>query len=134
MSSGPADGPRRMNPITGIHTIGVPVTDQAAALAFYTGTLGFETRMDAPIDELGARWIEVAPAGSPVTVALVAAHDGAPAGGESGIRFTTGDAAALHAELRDAGVDVGELLNWPGVPPMFAFRDQDGNGLEIVES
>ena len=25
-------------------------------------------------------------------------------------------------------------LRWPGVPPMFAFRDQDGNGLEIVEA
>jgi lactoylglutathione lyase len=26
------------------------------------------------------------------------------------------------------------VLRWPGVPPMFAFRDQDGNGLEIVEA
>jgi lactoylglutathione lyase len=25
------------------------------------------------------------------------------------------------------------VLRWPGVPPMFAFRDQDGNGMEIVE-
>jgi hypothetical protein len=24
-------------------------------------------------------------------------------------------------------------LRWPDAPPMFAFRDQDGNGLEIVE-
>jgi catechol 2,3-dioxygenase-like lactoylglutathione lyase family enzyme len=23
---------------------------------------------------------------------------------------------------------------WPGVPPMFAFRDPDGNGLEIIEA
>jgi lactoylglutathione lyase len=28
---------------------------------------------------------------------------------------------------------VGEILRWPGVPAMFAFRDQDGNGMEIVE-
>lgn len=120
--------------IRGIHTVGVPVTDQDRALDFYTRTLGFETRMDAPIPQLGARWIEVAPAGAPVTVALVAARDGVPAGGESGIRFTTGDAAALHADLAAAGVDVGELLNWPGVPPMFVFRDPDGNGLEIVQA
>lgn len=119
--------------IRGIHTIGIPVTDQDTALAFYTGTLGFETRMDAPIPQLGSRWIEVAPAGVPVTVALVRARAGLEAGGESGIRFTTADAAALHTELGDAGVDVGELLNWPGVPPMFAFRDPDGNGLEIVQ-
>jgi len=25
------------------------------------------------------------------------------------------------------------VLRWPGVPPMFAFRDPDGNGMEIVE-
>ena len=40
--------------------------------------------------------------------------------------------AAVHADLQTRGVDVGELLRWPGVPPMFAVRDQDGNGLEIV--
>lgn len=119
--------------ITGIHTVGVPVTDQDRALGFYVGVLGFETRLDAAVPELGSRWIEVAPAGAPVSIALVQAHDGLPAGGESGIRFTTGDAAALHAQLTAAGVDVGELMDWPGVPPMFAFRDQDGNGLEIVQ-
>jgi catechol 2,3-dioxygenase-like lactoylglutathione lyase family enzyme len=26
------------------------------------------------------------------------------------------------------------VLRWPGVPPMFAFRDPDGNGLEIIEA
>ena len=41
--------------------------------------------------------------------------------------------AHAHARLTAAGVGVGELLNWPGVPPMFTFRDQDGNGLEIVQ-
>jgi lactoylglutathione lyase len=32
------------------------------------------------------------------------------------------------------GVDADDVPRWPGVPPMFAFRDQDGNGLEIVEA
>jgi lactoylglutathione lyase len=31
------------------------------------------------------------------------------------------------------GVGVDELLAWEGVPPTFAFRDPDGNGLEITE-
>jgi hypothetical protein len=26
-----------------------------------------------------------------------------------------------------------DVLRWDGVPPMFAFRDLDGNGMEIVE-
>ncbi|MEO6998584.1 MAG: hypothetical protein ABI112_10915 [Terracoccus sp.] len=25
------------------------------------------------------------------------------------------------------GVDVDDILRWPGVPAMFAFRDPDGN-------
>jgi catechol 2,3-dioxygenase-like lactoylglutathione lyase family enzyme len=125
--------PESTTRISGIRTIGVPVTDQDRAVDFYVGTLGFEKRMDMPLPQLGSRWIEVAPVGAAVSVALVRAHDGLPSGGESGVRFTTDDAAALHADLTAAGVAVGELLNWPGVPPMFTFRDQDGNGLEIVQ-
>jgi hypothetical protein len=40
---------------------------------------------------------------------------------------------AVHAAMRASGVDADDVLRWPGVPPMFAFRDQDGNGMEIVE-
>jgi lactoylglutathione lyase len=75
----------------------------------------------------------VAPPGAELTIALVPAHEGVPAGVETGIRLTTGDAAAVHGDLRARGVDVGELLRWPAAPPMFAIRDEDGNGLEIIE-
>jgi lactoylglutathione lyase len=124
---------QRAGRIHGVRTIGVPVVDQNKALEFYVGVLGFEKRLDMPLPQVGSRWIEVAPGGAAVSVALVRAHDGLPAGGESGIRFTTDDAAALHDALTAAEVDVDELLNWPGVPLMFAFRDPDGNGMEIVQ-
>ena len=118
--------------ITGVHTIGIPVSDQDRALGFYVGTLGFEKRLDADMGG-GRRWIEVAPPGATITVALVRSRDGLPTGVETGIRFLARDADALHADLRAGGVDVDEVLRWPGVPPMFAFRDADGNGMEIVE-
>ncbi len=121
-----------MTAINGIRTIGVPVSDQDRALDFYVGTLGFEKRLDADLGG-GRRWIEVAPPGEATTVALVRAHDGLPAGVETGIRFVAADAEAVHADLRASGVDVGEVLRWPGVPPMFGFRDADGNGMELVE-
>jgi lactoylglutathione lyase len=118
--------------ITDVRTVGVPVTQQDRALEFYVDRLGFEKRLDVPMGP-GARWIEVAPPGARTSIALIPAHDGAPAGIETGVRFTTEDADADHAELRSRGVDADEILRWEGVPAMFAFRDQDGNGLEIVE-
>jgi len=117
--------------ISGLHTVGIPVTDQDAALAFYEA-LGFETRLDVPMGE-GARWIEVAPPGMPVTLALELAHADRTVGTETGVRLVTENADATNAALRSRGVDADDVLRRPGVPPMFAFRDQDGNGLEIVE-
>jgi catechol 2,3-dioxygenase-like lactoylglutathione lyase family enzyme len=119
--------------ITGVATIGVPVSDQDRAIEFYVGTLGLEKRLDAPMPG-GGRWIMVAPPGRlGTTLALVAAHEGVPAGVDTGIRLTTPDADAAHTSLVAGGVEVGEVLRWPGVPAMFSFRDQDGNGLELIE-
>jgi hypothetical protein len=55
-------------------------------------------------------------------------------GVDTGIRLSTASAADDHATLRAKGVDVDpEILRLPGVPPMFSFRDPDGNRLYIVE-
>lgn len=117
-----------------VRTVGVPVRDQDRALEFYVGVLGFEKLVDTPIGQFGGRWIEVRPPLSAVTVALTPARAETPGAVDTGIRFTTEDAAALHAELSSRGVDVDELLRWPGVPPMFDFRDQDGNVLYVSEN
>lgn len=115
--------------ITDVTTVGIPVRDQDRALAFYAGTLGFEKRLDGPFGD--GRWLTVAPAGASTSIALVAADRAAV---DTGIRLATADAAADHADLRAAGVDVDpEVLRYPGVPPMFAFRDADGNTLVVVE-
>jgi len=120
--------------ITDVRTIGVPVTDQERALDFYVGKLGFEKRTDVPFGPT-QRWVEVAPPGAATTIALVAASESAGAGVDTGIRFTTEDAAADHADLRSRGVDAdAEILNMGGAPPMFSFRDQDGNRLVVVQS
>lgn len=117
--------------ITDVHTVGLHVADQDNAVEFYVETLGFEKRLDAPISDT-MRWIEVAPPGATTTIALIAG-DTPAASGETGVRFTVPDAEAEHAAMRDRGVDVGDLLRWDGVPPMYAFRDPDGNGFEIIE-
>jgi catechol 2,3-dioxygenase-like lactoylglutathione lyase family enzyme len=120
--------------ISGIRTVGLPVTDQDRAVEFYVGVLGLEKRLDVSAEQLGGRWIEVAPPGSATTIALVPAMPGSVTGVDTGIRLTTADAASLREDLRARGVEVDQLLRWEDAPPMFAFRDPDGNGLEVVES
>ncbi|MCX5206368.1 VOC family protein [Streptomyces sp. NBC_00237] len=117
----------RTTHITQVATIAIHVTDQQKAVEFYVGELGFEVRRDAPFGE--GRWIEVAPPGATTTVALVL--KGIPAG----IRLTTRDADADHAELGTRGVDTdAEVLRMgPSAPPMFTVRDPDGNTLILVE-
>jgi lactoylglutathione lyase len=119
--------------VVAIPAVGIAVRDQDSALTFYTETLGLQKQLDIPLPQFGGRWITVAPAGSATSIALVPASETNPAGVETGIRLATADAAARHEHLRRHQVTVGELLRWDGVPPMFAFRDPDGNGLEIVQ-
>jgi catechol 2,3-dioxygenase-like lactoylglutathione lyase family enzyme len=110
----------------------IPVGDQNQALEFFLGALGFEKRLDAPFGD-GGRWVEVAPPGAATTIALVPARPGDPAVIQ--VSFTTRDADADHAELRARGVDADAAVLRMGsyVPPMFTFRDPDGNGFRVVE-
>jgi lactoylglutathione lyase len=143
-SSYPAHGPTWRETMTsspygvagviGVLTVGIPVEDQEEALTFYTTVLGMRKHLDMPMPG-GGRWLTVAPQGSAeTTLALVAAHDRVPAGVETGVRLLVADAEVAHRHLHAHGVSTDEVLRWPGVPPMFAFRDPDGNGLELVEA
>jgi catechol 2,3-dioxygenase-like lactoylglutathione lyase family enzyme len=116
-----------MTAITRVGTVIVPVSDQQRALEFYVGTLGFEVRVDGPFGD-GGRWLEVAPPGAATTLALVRA-------GGIEVSLATADAEADHAALRAAGVDADEAVIRMGesVPPMFTFRDPDGNRFRMVE-
>jgi catechol 2,3-dioxygenase-like lactoylglutathione lyase family enzyme len=119
--------------IMDIHAVGVPVSDQSRSLDFYVGKLGFEKRLDVPFGD--ARWLEVAPRGAATSIALVSASPGAPIGVDTGIRISTADAESDHTALLAEGVDADAAVMRMGdfVPPMFTFRDPDGNRLVIVE-
>ena len=118
--------------ITRIGTVIVPVNDQEQALAFYVETLGFEKRLDAPFGQ-GGRWIEVAPPGAATTIALVQAPDDDPTG--IVVSLATDDADGDHETLLSRGVDADAAVLRMGdyVPPMFAFRDPDGNRFRMVQ-
>lgn len=113
----------------------VTVADTDRAIDFYVNTLGFEKVVDVPMGDAG-RWVEVAVAGTPTTIALAPPPPGAEAGGgQTGICLDTSDVAADHATLKSAGVDVDDdVTRWGGpVPPMFWLRDPDANSLIVVQ-
>ena len=116
-----------------INVVMIPSTDQDRAIEFYEG-LGFETRADVPFGDQ-YRWVEVYPPGGTTGIALAPPRPGDPTGVQTGISLTTDDIDATHAELKASGVDVDAEVSRMGepVPPMFWFRDPDGNTLLIVE-
>src|SRR5436189_6304210 len=101
--------------ISKVGRVCVTVADTDRAIDFYVGTLGFEKVVDVPMGE-GMRWVEVAVAGTPTTIALAPPPQGQPAGGtQTGICLDTSDVDADHAALRAAGVDVDdEVARWGG--------------------
>ena len=109
------------NTPTTLSNIGVvmfAVSDQDAALDFYTEKLGFEVRGDTRFGEQNEmRWLEVAP----------------PGGGSIGVE--TPDVLGEHARLSSIeGIDVDpEPMRVPGAPLMFMLRDPDGNHIVVVE-
>jgi catechol 2,3-dioxygenase-like lactoylglutathione lyase family enzyme len=124
----------RLN-LTQVGRVAVSVADTDRAIDFYVNTLGFEKVVDLPMGP-DARWVEVAVAGTPTTVALAPPPPGKQAGGaETGIILDTTDVDSDHAALRDAGVDVdADVARYGGdIPPMFWLRDPDGNSLCIVQ-
>lgn len=120
--------------MTQLGTVIVPVSDQERALEFYREKLGFEKRNDIPYGD-GERWLEVAPADGATTIALIPPRTGEPTGVETRVAFTSADVDADHASLRSRGVDTDEEVMRMGdpVPPMFFFRDQDGNRFLVVQ-
>lgn len=95
-----------------IHVTSVFVDDQAEALAFYTGRLGFVKKQDVPVGEF--RWLTVVPPDDPDGVELLLEPNDNPAAREfqralagQGIpatSFRVDDVEAAYRELSDQGV------------------------------
>ena len=126
--------PTTASRIGAINLVMIPSTDQDKSIEFYVEALGFEKRADVPFGN-GYRWVEVYPPSGTTGIALAPPREGDPTGIQTGISLTTDDIDASHAQLGSAGVDVDAEVSRMGdpVPPMFWFRDPDGNTLLVVE-
>ena len=123
--------------ITKLYSADIFVSDVDRAIDFYVNTLGFEKRLDEPMDDEGHRWVEVAPRGSDVS--LVLAHGFGHwtperVGGYTGLILSVDSMASTHEALKAAGVTfVGE----PDPSPYGVFAevgDPDGNTFILHEA
>lgn len=115
--------------ITGISFVAVPVDDLDEAVRFYCDTLGMEKRLDAP-DASGNRFVEVAPAGSPVALAPYTYYDQPPTatiGEYSRVVLRTDDVRRTYDELRARGVRFDSEPFETGEGTFAAMRDPWGN-------
>jgi uncharacterized glyoxalase superfamily protein PhnB len=125
------------------------VHDQDEALKFYTEKLGFETRVDVTMPEMGDfRWVTVGPAGQPDVDIVLMAIPGPPvmdadtaqqvrdlmSKGFAGTVFlTTDDCRASYEELRARGVEFTEAPEERPYGIDSGFRDPSGKSLRLTQ-
>jgi catechol 2,3-dioxygenase-like lactoylglutathione lyase family enzyme len=123
-----------MGTVAYVGRVMVPVNDQDKAIAWYGENLGFTVSIDVPFGD-GDRWVEISPPEGLASLALVPPHPAHDVGGMTGIALDSRDVPGALTELRGKGVDCDDLIGGEGgVPPMFFFRDVDGNTLLLVEA
>ena len=106
--------------------LSVPVSDPQRSKRFYQDILGFALVREEPMGP-NMTWIQLAPLGQAVTIALVTWFDQMKPGGLQGVMVNTDDIDAEHALLQSRGLKIGNIEQQPwGRYAMFT--DPDGNG------
>lgn len=106
--------------------ISVPVSDPQRSKQFYQDVLGFVVVREEPMGP-NMTWIQLAPSGQSVTIALVTWFEQMKPGGLQGVMVNTENIDAEHALLQSRGLKIGNIEQQPwGRYAMFS--DPDGNG------
>jgi len=100
------------------------VRDLGAARTFYCQTLGFE---EAYVDEED-RWARLVRGSAEVALA-----EGEPQEEETILTLDVEDVKAEADRLREAGVQVGTVLEIPGTIRLLDVFDLDGNRLQLSQ-
>lgn len=116
------------------------VADYDAAIAWYTGALGFRLLEDTWLGD-GKRWVVVAPqddAGAALLLALAsgeaqAARVGDQTGGRVAFFLHTDDFARDHVAMRARGVEFLEAPRREPYGTVAVFADLYGNRWDLLE-
>lgn len=121
-----------------IAALALVVPDYDAAIAFYTGALGF--RLTEDIDQGDKRWVTVEPPGGGCRLLLAravgpdqSAAIGNQAGGRVAFVLETDDFARDHAAMSQAGVVFEEAPRREAYGTVAVWRDPFGNRWDLIE-
>ncbi|MEV8411099.1 VOC family protein [Streptomyces niveus] len=115
------------------------VRDYDEAIAFYTGSLGFDLVEDTDRGD-GSRWVVVRPPGGEGALLLARAADdaqqgrvGTQTGGRVGFFLHTDDFARDHARMLSAGVRFLEEPRHEPYGSVAVFEDLYGNRWDLLQ-
>jgi catechol 2,3-dioxygenase-like lactoylglutathione lyase family enzyme len=113
-----------------LEVVAVPVSNVDAAKAFYE-RIGYHIDHDHRVsDQL--RFVQITPPGSCCSIVIGNGVSSAPPGSAQGLQVVVDDVEAAQAQLRDAGVEVGDVED--SVTGRFVFfSDPDGNGWAVQQ-
>lgn len=114
-----------------LELIAVPVSDVDRAKAFYVEKVGFNADHDHRVsDEM--RFVQLTPRGSGCSIAFGVGIVDTPPGSLKGLQLVVDDIETAHSELRERGVDVSDIEDFPWGRFVF-FSDPDGNGWAVQQ-
>ncbi|WP_282020134.1 VOC family protein [Planomicrobium okeanokoites] len=116
----------------------VYVADQDKAVKFWTEKAGFRVIADEGSEEMGIRWIEIAPTKDSATTIVL--HDKKVISkmspelnlGTPSLMFYTDNVDKLYTDFKERGVVTGELVNM-GIGRSFNFADDEENYFAVME-
>ena len=114
-----------------LELVAIPVSDTDGAKEFYERAFGVEADHDQRVsDEI--RFVQITPPGSTCSIALGDGVTDAEPGSIKGLQVVVDDADAAHAALKERGVEVSDVQDFPWGRFVF-FSDPDGNGWAVQE-
>ena len=114
-----------------LELVAVPVTDVDRAKAFYTDQVGFKADHDHVVSD-DMRFVQLTPPGSACSIAFGRGITDAAPGSLAGLQLVVSDIQQAHAELRERGVEVSEMQDFPWGSFVF-FSDPDGNRWSVQQ-
>lgn len=113
-----------------LELVGVPVSDVDRAKDFYV-RIGFNADHDHRVSD-EVRFVQLTPPGSACSIALGQGISEMAPGSLKGLQVVVSDIEAAHAHLRERGVEVSDVQDFPWGRFVF-FSDPDGNGWAVQQ-